>query len=137
MQRSRLMAPALVVGLLLALGRAHVVGDDAEPDPTRTYLPMVARTYHTWYELDFGEPNDVPADAYGPLDLNQTVQAYLWDETDLGDYYRFTPTTDTEIGIELTHIPAGCDYDLYSTIGTSGAWCWSVGRTGTGPAMSA
>ena len=73
----------------------------------------IVTTYRTWHEHDLGEPNDTPADAYGSLRLGQTYQAYIWDETDLSDYYHFALTTDTETTVNLTNIPAGCDYDLY------------------------
>ncbi len=79
----------------------------------QVYIPLAMRNWVWWYQYDIYEPNDTPAQAYGPLTSGQTYQAYIWDETDQDDYYHFTPSTGAGVSISLTNIPSGCDYDLY------------------------
>jgi uncharacterized repeat protein (TIGR01451 family) len=76
------------------------------------YLPVVMRNYiHDNYE-----PNDTPAQAYGPLISGEVYMAYIWDATDQDDYYYITPVSSTvtiDAYVQLTNIPAGRDYDLF------------------------
>jgi uncharacterized repeat protein (TIGR01451 family) len=78
------------------------------------YLPLTMRNY----AKDFGEPNNTPEQAFGPLISGQNYWAFIWDGTDVDDYYHFTPTTTDEVTVEMTNIPedcdpVACDYDLY------------------------
>ncbi|MCX7855521.1 MAG: PPC domain-containing protein, partial [Anaerolineae bacterium] len=59
------------------------------------------------------EPNDSPAQAYGPLSSGQVITAYIWDATDRDDYYWIQPSQSTPVTVTLTNIPANCDFDLY------------------------
>ncbi len=77
------------------------------------YLPLVMRHWAWWYQYDSYEPNDTPAQAWGPLASEKVYETYIWDATDQNDYYYFTPSTTSAVQILLSHIPANCDYDLY------------------------
>jgi hypothetical protein len=79
------------------------------------YLPATVSNWVGWYAVDIYEPNDDLAQAYGPLTSTLVYTAYIWDATDLGDYYYFTPTTTSDVTVDLSNIPvlAGADYDLY------------------------
>lgn len=77
------------------------------------YLPLVLRNWVWWYQYDSYEPNNTPAQAWGPLVFNQPYQAYIWDVTDTDDYYYYIPTSTGNVRVNLTQIPAGTDYDLY------------------------
>ncbi len=79
----------------------------------RVYIPLVLRSWVWWYQYDPYEPNDTPAQAYGPLSSGQVITAYIWDATDRDDYYWFQTSTSTMVTITLTNIPANCDFDLY------------------------
>jgi hypothetical protein len=79
----------------------------------RAYLPLVTSDWVWWYAFDVYEPNDKIAQAYGPLASTQVYTAYIWDATDVDDYYHFTPTTTNTVWVTLTHVAAGADYDLY------------------------
>lgn len=79
----------------------------------RVYLPLTLRHWTWWYQYDTYEPNDTPAQAYGPLVSEQVYKAYIWDANDQNDYYYFTPSTTSAVQILLSHISANCDYDLY------------------------
>jgi uncharacterized repeat protein (TIGR01451 family) len=78
------------------------------------HLPLIMRHFGQ----DRYEPNDTPAQAYGPLLSGAVYRAYIWDAADQDDYYHFTPLADTsDVHVELTNIPANCipsvcDYDL-------------------------
>jgi uncharacterized repeat protein (TIGR01451 family) len=92
----------------------HIVQEEAcftsYANPTvYTYLPLIVRNYAE----DLGEPNDNPEQAFGPLISGQVYRAFIWDETDIRDYYHFTPTTANEVTVEMTNIPEDRDYDLY------------------------
>jgi hypothetical protein len=88
------------------------------------YLPLVMSDWVWWYQFDIYEPNDSPNEAYGPLTSTQVYTAYIWDATDTGDYYYFTPSTDNDVTVDLTNIPvlAGADYDLYVYDQSIGTW---------------
>ncbi len=77
------------------------------------YLPLTLKSWVWWYTYDIYEPNDTPADAWGPLRSGTTYQAYIWDATDRDDYYYFMPTASGDVGITLSKIPNNVDYDLY------------------------
>jgi|GEM_PF-1494830 len=77
------------------------------------YLPLTLKSWVWWYTYDIYEPNDTPADAWGPLRSGMTYQAYIWDATDRDDYYYFMPTASGDVGITLSKIPNNVDYDLY------------------------
>ena len=62
---------------------------------------------------DLYEPNDTPSQAYGPLVEGQIYAAYIWNESDVSDYYYFVFANDGNASISLSHIPDHCDYDLY------------------------
>jgi len=79
----------------------------------RTYLPLVMNSWVWWYEFDVYEPNDKIFQAYGPLTSTQVYTAYIWDATDVDDYYHFTPATTGTVQMTLTNIAVGVDYDLY------------------------
>ncbi|MGQ9467976.1 MAG: Ig-like domain-containing protein, partial [Anaerolineae bacterium] len=79
----------------------------------RVYIPLVLRNWKWWYQYDPYEPNDTPAQAWGPLQSGQTYTAFIWDETDMDDYYWITPTTSNSVTVYLTNIPSGSDFDLY------------------------
>ncbi len=95
------------------------VGNRGEGEATtkvakwRVYIPLVLRNWVWWYQYDPYEPNDTPAQAYGPLSSGQVITAYIWDATDRDDYYWFQTSTSTTVTITLTNIPANCDFDLY------------------------
>lgn len=90
------------------------------------YLPLVMRGWVWWYQFDVYEPNDSLSEAYGPLSSAQVYEAYIWDVTDSGDYYHFTPSTADQVQVTLTNIPAGADYDLYVYDSVQGTWLvWS------------
>ncbi|MFN3762520.1 MAG: pre-peptidase C-terminal domain-containing protein, partial [Anaerolineae bacterium] len=82
-------------------------------DYHRVYIPLVLRNWVWWYQYDRYEPNDTPAQAYGPLSSGQVITAYIWDATDRDDYYWFQPSANAQVTITLTNIPAGCDFDLF------------------------
>jgi len=79
----------------------------------RIHLPLVVKVWVWWYQYDIYEPNDSPAQAYGPLTSGQAYEAYIWDTTDQNDYYHFTPETAGTVQTTLTQIPTSGDYDLY------------------------
>ncbi|MGB9873312.1 MAG: pre-peptidase C-terminal domain-containing protein, partial [Anaerolineae bacterium] len=79
----------------------------------RVYIPLVLRNWVWWYQYDPYEPNNTPAQAYGPLYSGQVITAYIWDDTDRDDYYWFTTTVTITVTITLTNIPDNCDFDLY------------------------
>ncbi|OQA17357.1 MAG: hypothetical protein BWY63_02425 [Chloroflexi bacterium ADurb.Bin360] len=79
----------------------------------RVYLPLTLRSWVWWYANDLYEPNNTPAEAWGPLVSGQSIQAYIWDATDSNDYYHFTPITTGNVVVRLSNIPSGVDYDLY------------------------
>jgi hypothetical protein len=78
-----------------------------------TYLPVVVQYWASWYQYDIFEPNNTPEQAYGPLQSDQAYEAYIWNSTDVNDYYHFTPSTTAQVQVALTQIPASCDFDLY------------------------
>lgn len=82
-------------------------------DYHRVYIPLVLRNWVWWYQYDRYEPNDTPAQAYGPLSSGQVITAYIWDATDRDDYYWFQTSQSAPVTITLTNIPASCDFDLY------------------------
>lgn len=82
-------------------------------DYHRVYIPLVLRNWVWWYQYDRYEPNDSPAQAYGPLSSGQVITAYIWDATDRDDYYWIQPSQSTPVTVTLTNIPANCDFDLY------------------------
>ena len=88
------------------------------------YLPLTLHDWVWWYAVDIYEPNDVLAEAYGPLTSTQVYTAYIWDATDTDDYYYFTPTTTADVSVDLSNIPvsAGADYDLYVYDQVIGNW---------------
>ncbi|MDY7079530.1 MAG: DUF11 domain-containing protein [Chloroflexota bacterium] len=79
----------------------------------RIYMPIVMRNRVWWHKHDNYEPNDTPSQAYGPLTSGEIYEAYIWNATDQDDYYHFTTSTGDDVYIELSNIPANCDYDLY------------------------
>lgn len=79
----------------------------------RTYLPAVMNRWVWWYEFDVYEPNDKISQAYGPLTSTRVYTAYIWDATDIDDYYHLTPATTGTVQITLTNIADDADYDLY------------------------
>ena len=90
------------------------------------YLPLVMSDWVWWYKFDIYEPNDSLSEAYGPLTSTQVYTAYIWDATDAGDYYHFTPSTTDQVQVALTNIPVGADYDLYIYDSFQGTWLvWS------------
>ena len=90
------------------------------------YLPVVMRSWIWWYQFDIYEPNDSLSDAYGPLSSTQVYEAYIWNATDTGDYYHFTPSTTDQVQVMLTDIAVGADYDLYIYDTSLGDWLvWS------------
>ncbi|MFN2270613.1 MAG: pre-peptidase C-terminal domain-containing protein [Anaerolineae bacterium] len=90
------------------------------------YLPLVMSDWVWWYQFDIYEPNDSLSEAYGPLTSTQVYTAYIWDTTDAGDYYHFTPSTTDQVQVTLTNIPVGADYDLYIYDSVQGTWlAWS------------
>lgn len=90
------------------------------------YLPLVMSDWVWWYQFDIYEPNDSLSEAYGPLTSTQVYTAYIWDTTDAGDYYHFTPSTTDQVQVTLTNIPVGADYDLYIYDSFQGTWlAWS------------
>lgn len=94
-------------------GNGGWAGATTRVGPFRIYLPLSLRQWVWWYRYDIYEPNDTPAQAWGPLASGQVYEAYIWDTTDRDDYYHFTPSTDADVQVTLTRIPDGCDYDLY------------------------
>lgn len=105
-----------VVFRVNAYDRAGNVGTDyarVYVDYHRVYIPLVLRNWVWWYQYDRYEPNDTPAQAYGPLSSGQVITAYIWDATDRDDYYWFQPSQSAPVTITLTNIPASCDFDLY------------------------
>jgi hypothetical protein len=90
------------------------------------YLPLAMRSWVWWYQFDIYEPNDTLSEAYGSLSSTQVYEAYIWDATDMGDYYHFTPATTHTVQVTLTNIPADTDYDLYIYDTELGDWLvWS------------
>jgi len=79
----------------------------------RIYLPLVMRNWVWWYAYDVYEPNDTPAQAYGPLTSDEVYEAYIWNAADVDDYYYIEPSTSNTVTVDLWHIPEGADYDLY------------------------
>lgn len=78
------------------------------------YLPLTLRSWVWWYANDRYEPNDTPADAWGPLISGREYDdARIWDATDHDDYYHFTPKKNGPITVTLGNIPGNVDYDLY------------------------
>jgi hypothetical protein len=94
-----------VVSTLLVAGGLLLAGEPA-PVGAAPPLPLTG-------DGDLYEPNDTPAQAYGPLVPGQIYAAYIWNETDVDDYYYFIPSTLHTASVSLSHIPASCDYDLY------------------------
>jgi hypothetical protein len=90
-----------------------VTGTQVSVNPVRIYLPMSVRHWASWFRHDMYEPNDTPETAWGPLLGGEDYEACIWNSTDKEDYYYFTPSTTSQVGIALTSIPEGCDFDLY------------------------
>jgi hypothetical protein len=61
---------------------------------------------------DSYEPNDTFEEATGPLVYARTYESYIWDEGDI-DTYVLRMDTSASIAVDLTHIPAIADYDLF------------------------
>ena len=112
-------APATETDYIFRVTAFDRVGNSAQDTATtrvgrfRAYLPLTMRQLVWWYQYDIYEPNDSPAQAYGPLTSGQVYEAYIWDATDPDDYYYFTPSATDIVQITLGHIPANCDYDVY------------------------
>lgn len=99
--------------------------------PTATWTPIISesRLYLPILLARFGqaatatptpttnpdpyEPNDQPAQAWGPLVSGQTYYAYIYSDADANDYYWFEMPADHEIEVWLQQIPAGNNYHLY------------------------
>lgn len=77
------------------------------------FLPTTINRYASWYAVDIYEPNNEPGEAYGPLISSQIYQAYIWDQTDVSDYYFYTSLVRANLQVDLTQIPSPADYDLY------------------------
>jgi len=73
------------------------------------YLPLVLK--HVLKYGDTYEPNNSPAQAYGPLVSGLTYQSYIWTADD-DDWYYIDVTALDPITIDLT-VPVVADYDLY------------------------
>jgi len=122
------VAPTLNQDYVLRMTAYDQSGNSAQAQATtrvglaHAYLPLVTHTWIWWYEYDPYEPNDTPAQAYGPLTPGETYQAYMWDATDRNDYYTVIPVSDAPVQIALTHIPPGADWDLYVYEWSGGAY---------------
>jgi hypothetical protein len=90
-----------------------VTGTQVIINPVQLYLPSTMRHWVWWYRYDIYEPNDTPAEAWGPLVTGEGYEAYIWNATDEDDYYHITPSNATEAQIALSNIPLDCDLDLY------------------------
>jgi hypothetical protein len=95
------------------MGNAGEGAAETVVDYFSVYLPLSIKNWASWYEYDIYEPNDSPDLAWGPLVSGEAYDAYIWNSTDSNDYYFFTPSTTDEVQADLTHIPTGCDFDLY------------------------
>jgi hypothetical protein len=76
------------------------------PAPSFIWLPLAMKNYRT----DTYEPNDWPAQAYGPLVSGTAYCSYIWSPDD-DDWYYIISTPYT-ITIDLD-VPSVADYDLY------------------------
>ncbi len=74
----------------------------------KVYLPLVSKNLRGDYE-----PNDSSSQAYGPLTSGQTYYSHLESAMDNDDYFYITLSSSATIVVDLTNIPAGCDYDLF------------------------
>lgn len=92
-QRSRALVPLLCVALIAAL----LAG---------SHLPVLAQGGIC------DEPNNTSAQARGPLTCGQTVNCLLETAYDV-DYFYVDLIAPVLLTLELTDIPAGCDWDLY------------------------
>jgi hypothetical protein len=112
-------APATETDYIFRVTAFDQVGNSAQDTATtrvgrfRAYLPLTMRLLAWWHQYDVYEPNDSPAQAYGPLTSGQVYEAYIWDTTDPDDYYYLIPSTTDAVQVTLGQIPANCDYDLY------------------------
>jgi hypothetical protein len=59
------------------------------------------------------EPNDSIAEAYGPLRPDEYYSSHVTSASDDDYFYMDVPAGADVISVELTSVPAGCDYDLY------------------------
>jgi len=76
------------------------------------YLPLTTRDWTWRHQYDVYEPNDSPAQAYGPLTSGQTYQAYVASASRRSDYY--ASSNSTSIQNSLTNVPATNDWDYTS-----------------------
>lgn len=87
-------------------------------EPQHAFLPILFNEWRRrwpwldWYLYDDYEPNDQPANAYGPLKLGQ-YQSFIWNADDPDDFYYLAMTSDARIKVLLEDVPANKDYDLY------------------------
>lgn len=61
---------------------------------------------------DTFEPNDTVETAYGPIRSGIAYDSYIWTEQDV-DLYTIDTQGAPSLAVDLTSVPAGCDYDLY------------------------
>ncbi len=79
-----------------------------ETETWDVYLPLALRNYRP----DPYEPNDTPAEAFGPLVSGSSYIGYFPDLEDMYDYYYIDILTLEPIDIHLT-VPAQLDLDLF------------------------
>jgi hypothetical protein len=113
-------APTLTVPPTLTVQPSPTVDPTPTPRPVptrdlavRLHIPAVVHRWAWWYLQDAYEPNGSVVQAHGPLLSGQIYRAHIWNEQDENDYYTFAPATSTDAQLALSHIPPGCDYDLY------------------------
>ncbi len=97
----------------------------------QVHIPMY------WRPLPVGvcdryEPNDAPANAYGPLRNGITLFKALC-AGDSGDNYFVDVTSLSDLRIGMDNIPAGTDYDLSLYLSSGGPYLARSANAGSSP----
>lgn len=89
---------------------------------SNVHLPLVARSHTrpltptptpTISLPDPFEPNDTPAQAWGPLASGSSYSQIIYSDLDADDYYYIVLLAPHTVEITLRQIPAGANYHLY------------------------
>jgi hypothetical protein len=82
-------------------------------DRQYVYLPHIVGLWREWYLYDEFEYNDTMNWAFGPLQRDTVIQSYIWNQSDLDDWYYFEPTSARPVRVRLSGMVAPVDLDLW------------------------
>ena len=109
------------------------------PTPTATSAPAIRAVYLPVLRQGLNanlcqryEPNNTLMTAKGPLENGETIESALCNG-DPDDYHFVDLAATTTLVLDLTHLPAGTDYDLFLYSTTGGSPIAQSRNTGTAP----